>query len=72
MDWSLAALHVYMPDWPMTLAKIAKAATKALRPAPQVRSEIGKRQDLPPLLRCCTASAGSKLDLGSTMTLLDD
>jgi hypothetical protein len=26
MGWSLAALHVYMPDWPMTLAKIAKAA----------------------------------------------
>lgn len=50
MDWSLAALYVYMPDWPMALAKIAKAATKALRPAPQVRSEIGKRQDLTPLL----------------------
>jgi len=39
-----------MPDWPVALAKIAKAATKALRPAPQVRSEIGKRQDLTPLL----------------------
>lgn len=51
MDWSLAALHVYMPDWPMALAKIAKAATKALCLAPQVRSEIGKRQDLTPLLR---------------------
>ena len=43
MVWSLAALYVYMPDWPMALAKIAKAATKALRLAPQVRSEIGKK-----------------------------
>lgn len=51
MVLSLAALRVYMPDWPMALAKIAKAATKALRPAPQVRSEIGKRQDLTPSLR---------------------
>jgi len=51
MVLSLAVLRVYMPDWPMVLSKIAKAATKALRPAPQVRSEIGKRQDLTPLLR---------------------
>ena len=55
MGWSLVALHVYMPDWPVALAKIAKAATKALRPAPQVRSEIGKRQDLTPLL-CLTVN----------------
>lgn len=39
-----------MPDWPVALAKTAKAATKAVRPAPQVRSEIGKRQDLAPML----------------------